>query len=162
MFAYLRDMQPRPTTLKKAYLLLLSKWRETEAACAIGVQVGMIFPTDPTKLQHHDSKIGGPDNTGAKRSRGDASSSSSQGPSAKEAQDAICNRCGNKGHKTKSCNRDSSDMERFINDDPNTEYANSKAWQNVLSQWPQSNRIPKMPQQASHLSIRWPTQYIRE
>ena len=59
MFAYLRDLQPKPTTLKKAYLLLLAKWRETEAACAIGVQVGMIFPTDPTKLHHQDSKIGG-------------------------------------------------------------------------------------------------------
>ena len=87
MFAYLRDMLPKPKTLKEAYQHLLMKLRETDTACQIGLQVGMIFPSDPTQLQHQEpAKTGGSDKPGVKRPRGDndkQSQSSSQGSSAK-------------------------------------------------------------------------------
>ena len=55
MFAYLRDMlpkpKPKPKTIKEAYQHLLIKWGDTDAACQIGLQVGMVFP-DATQLLH--------------------------------------------------------------------------------------------------------------
>jgi len=98
MFAYLRDMLPKPKTLKEAYQHLLMKLRETDTACQIGLQVGMIFPSDPTQLQHQEpAKTGGSDKPGVKRPRGDndkQSQSSSQGSSAKGTKyDGACTRC---------------------------------------------------------------------
>ena len=162
MFAYLRDMRPKPQTLKEAYRHLLKKMHDTDAACQIGLQVGMIFPSDPTQLQHQEpTKIGGSDNTGAKRPRGDndkQSQSSSQSSSAKVKYDGACTRCGTKGHRAKQCARPA-DQSHYLNDDPNTEYADSQAWQNVINQWPgmlSATEYPRCPSKQHIFSIEGP------
>ena len=69
MFAHLRDMLPKPKSIKEAYQHLLIKWGDTDEACQIGLQVGMIFP-DPTLLYHYEStKQGGSDTTGTKKKK---------------------------------------------------------------------------------------------
>ena len=163
MFAYLRDMLPKPKTLKEAYQHLLKKLHATDAACQIGLQVGMIFPSDPTQLQHQEStKIGGSENTGAKRPRGDndkQSQSSNQGSSAKGTKyDGACTRCGTLGHRAKQCARPD-DQSQYLNDDPNTEYSDSQAWANVLKQWPgmlSATQDPRCPNKQHIFSIDGP------
>ena len=138
------------------------KLRETDTACQIGLQVGMIFPSDPTQLQHQEStKIGGSDTTGAKRSRGDndqQSQASSKDSNAAPPYEGYCTRCGTKGHKNKNCARPD-DQGQYLNDDPNTEYAESQAWQNVLKQWPgmlSATLYPRFPSSNHIFSIDGP------
>ena len=66
IFFHLRDMKPKPTSLREAYQAVRSKLRSTESKCEIGLQVGMIFP-DPTYLQY----IISPESTKVRRRIGD-------------------------------------------------------------------------------------------
>jgi hypothetical protein len=157
-------MQPKPKTIKEAYQLLLLKWRDTEAACEIGLQVGMIFPTDPTQLVHHDAtkQGGGSETSGAKRPRSGENDrkgqASSQSSNASAKIEGHCTRCGALGHKAKTCTRPA-DQSHYLNDDPNIEYADSQGWANVLNQWPgmlSATLYPRCPRKDHIFSIDGP------
>ena len=100
--------------------------------------MGMTFPSDAARLEHIEpTKSGGSDKPGGvKRPRGDndkkGQSSSQQGSSAKEQYDGACTRCGTLGHRAKVCARPD-DQNHYLNNDPNTEYADSQCWKNVLN-----------------------------
>ena len=73
IFSHLRDMKPKPTSLREAYQAVRSKLRSTESNCEIGLQVGMIFP-DPTYLRYtapDSTKGGGSATAGPKRACSD-------------------------------------------------------------------------------------------
>ena len=155
MFSHLRDMKPKPTSLREAYQALLSKWRSTEGNCEVGLQVGMIFP-DPTYLQYvapESNKSGGSATAAPKRARSDTEQqgqSTDQISTTSSNYVGICTMCGIKNkHPPKSC-PSKGKPGQHLNYDPNTEYAQSKAWEQVLERWPtmlEATGYPRNPSQ---------------
>jgi len=157
IFSHLRDMKPKPTSLREAYQAVLSKWRSTEGNCEVGLQVGMIFP-DPTYLQYfapESNKVGGSATAGPKRARSD---NEYQGHSTDKNSTTnfvgACTLCGIKNkHPAKSCPM-KGEQGPYLNHDPNTEYANSNAWKAVLANWPQMLDETKYPRNPSEYHIK--------